>query len=126
MKRFWFAAGLLAAMLALSLWNAAYIQKLADSITQQLELSQTMAARGAWEQAARITGQCQQEWEDNHAYLHIVSRHADTDEILLSFRELEQYLNLEEMDQYAAENLSLITRIGLLAEMEQPDWLNVL
>ena len=126
MKRFWLALGLLLAMLAATLFNAFYLNGLAVSVTGQLEAAQEMAQRGAWKQAGAITQGCFDRWEERHSYLHIVSRHADTDAILQSFRAVTQYLALEEMDQYAAENRELITKIELLAEMEQPDWLNVL
>ncbi len=126
MKRFWMAAGLLLAMLGATLVNASYMDTLAEEITSQLTAAEEMAQRGAWDQADVLTRQSFQQWNDRHAYLHIVSRHADTDQILMGFRAVMQYIGLEEMDQYAAENRELITKIELLSEMEQPDWLNVL
>lgn len=126
MKQFWLSLGILLTMLVSTLGNALYLDGLADTVTQQLAAAEEMARRGAWPQADAITRECFSTWEERHNYLHIVSRHADTDAILQSFRAVMQYLDLEEMDQYAAENRELITKIELLAEMEQPDWLNVL
>ena len=126
MKQFWLALGLLLSMLLAALGNAFYMNDMAGDLAQGLRAAENMARRGAWEQAEEITRQCFGYWNDHHAYLHVVSRHNDTDEILISFRAVLQYLALEEMDQYAAENQELITEISLLAEMEQPDWLNVL
>ena len=126
MKQFWPALGLLVVMLAAALGNAFYMDAMADDITQGLNAAEEMALRGAWEQAEELTRQCFEHWNARHAYLHIVSRHNDTDEILISFRAVLRYLELEEMDQYAAENRELVSHITLLAEMEQPDWLNVL
>ena len=126
MKQFWLALGLLLAMLGATWGNAVYMDDLAGTVTQGLNAAQEMALRGAWDQAEEVTRQCFGQWNDHHAYLHIVSRHNDTDEILISFREVMQYLELEEMDRYAAENRELVSHITLLAEMEQPDWLNVL
>ncbi len=126
MKQFWLAFGLLLSMLTATLGNAFYLRELAQTVTEQLEAAEAMAQRGAWEQADIITRQCFSHWTDQHTYLHIIARHSDTDEILISFRAVMQYLSLEEMDQYAAENRDLITRIELLAEMEQPDLLNIL
>lgn len=126
MKQFWLALGLLAAMLGATWGNAVYMEKLVGEVTQSLNAAEEMALRGAWDQAEEVTRQCFDQWNEHHAYLHIVSRHNDTDEILVSFRAVLQYLALEEVDQYAAENRELVTHITLLAEMEQPDWLNVL
>lgn len=126
MKHFWFSLAVLLLMLALCLANAFYMDELTTSVTDRLEDAETLAERGAWAQAEDITRQCFDDWQRHHNYLHIVSRHQDTDDILIAFHSTLQYLKLEEMDQYAAQNLDLITKIKLLSEMEQPDWLNVL
>ena len=126
MKRFWLSFGVLVVMLGAALGNAAYVDAVADAVTGSLRAAEELADRGEWGQARELTRQSFGRWEDCRTYLHIVSRHSDLDEILVSFRAVLQYLELEEMDQYAAENRELVTHIELLAEMEQPDWLNVL
>lgn len=126
MTRFWIALSLLIAMLGACLANSMYLDDLTGNITSQLSAAEEMAERGAWDQAIAITEQCLADWNSHHAYLHIISRHSDTDEILISFRCVLQSLKLNEMDEYAAENLELITKLRLLAEIEQPDLLNVL
>ena len=126
MRRFWAAFGLLIAMLGLTVFNAWYMGEITGSVSGRLVAAEEMAARDGWEQAEEMTRQCFADWEAHHAYLHIVSRHSDTDAILISFREVLRYITLEEMDQYAAQNRELITQIELLAEMERPDWLNIL
>ena len=126
MIRFWLSFSLLLTMLGTSLVNAAYLTDLAESITVRLQAAEEMAERDAWDQADAITTQCLNDWNGYHTYLHIISRHSDTDAILISFRSVLQSLKLQEMDEYAAANLELITQITLLAEIEQPDWLNVL
>lgn len=126
MSRLWLALSLLLTILGISLVNAVYLTGLTDSITERLQAAEEMAERGAWEQANTITTQCLSDWNSYHTYLHIIARHSDTDDILISFRSVLQSLKLRELDEYAAENLELITQIALLAEIEQPDWLNVL
>ena len=126
MSRFWISLALLLAMLGACLANSVYLTDLTDGINAQLSAAEEMAERGAWTQAVAITEQCLADWNGHHAYLHIIARHSDTDAILISFRSVLQSLKLQEMDEYAAENLELITQITLLAEIEQPDWLNVL
>ena len=126
MSRLWIALALLLAMLSASLINASYLTDLTHSITVRLQAAEEMAERGAWNQADAITTQCLSDWNSYHTYLHIISRHSDTDDVLISFRSVLQSLKLRELDEYAAENLELITQITLLAEIEQPDWLNVL
>ena len=65
-------------------------------------------------------------WQERSFWLHALLRHSDTDQVLLLFRSVEEYLKLEEMDQYAAANAQLIAQLELLAEMEDPSLENVL
>ena len=129
MKRLWAAAAILAVLLGGTLWNAWYAERLTGGMIQQLKQAQERTAQGDWEGAAELSGQAFQQafqsWQDHEAYLHILMRHSDTDEILSSFRALEQYLALEETDQYTAANAELITQLELLAEMEQPSLVNI-
>ena len=126
MKRLWTAAAILAVLMGGALWNAWYAERLTGGMIQQLKQAQERTAQGDWEGAAKLSGQAFQCWQDHEVYLHILMRHSDTDEILSSFRALEQYLALEETDQYTAANAELMTQLGLLSEMEQPSWENIL
>ena len=125
MKRLWAAAAILAVLLGGTLWNAWYAERLTGGMIQQLKQAQERTAQGDWEGAAKLSEQAFQSWQDHEAYLHILMRHSDTDEILSSFRALEQYLALEETDQYTAANAELMTQLELLAEMEQPSLVNI-
>ena len=125
MKRLYLSVALLLLMLGASLVNARYMDRLTSALADALDAAETMAHRGAWTQTDAITRQCLEDWNDHHAYFHIICRHADTDQILVSFQRTLQHIELEQMDEYTAENRDLMTKIRLLAEMEQPDLLNV-
>ena len=58
--------------------------------------------------------------------MHVFLRHSDTDQILRTFRQVIQYLDLEELDQYVAANADLVAQLELLSEMEQPSLVNIL
>ncbi len=126
MKRLWIAVGLAAVLLAGSLANAWYAQKLCDSLWQRLDRAQALVTEDRWEEAAAVTREVYEDWQGSHFYLHTVMRHSDTDQILRAFRTVLWYLELEELDQYAAGNADLIAQIQLLAEMEQASVVNVL
>lgn len=49
-----------------------------------------------------MTGGVYRNWQERSFWLHALLRHSDTDQVLLLFRSVEEYLKLEEMDQYAA------------------------
>jgi hypothetical protein len=125
-KRLWISAALLLLLLAGALTNAWYAKNLTDSLAQQLDKAQTLTRQDDWETAQALTEQALERWQDHHFYLHAVLRHSDTDQIFRSFQAVLQYLDLQEMDQYAAANADLIAQLHLLAEMEQASVVNVL
>ncbi len=126
MRRLWIAAGLVGLLLAASLANAWYAQKITDDMGRRLERAQELAQGEDWGEAERITRQVFQDWEERHFYFHTLMRHSDTDEILRAFREVLEYLEVREIDQYRAANADLVAQLELLAEMEQATLVNVL
>ena len=125
MKRLWLASSLLLLLLSVSLLNGTISKNLADDLTEQLTQAQQLAHEDQWDSARALTHLAYSRWQDNHFYLHITMRHSDTDEILRTFRSVQEYLELEETDQYVAANADLIAQITLLAEMEQATLANV-
>ena len=126
MKRLWIAAILLCALLGATLANAWYLGHLTGELTAALEESEALAEAGDWAGAQAATEAAFRRWNNHETYLHILLRHSDTDQILRSFRSVMQYLDLEEMDQYAAANADLVAQLELLSEMEQPSLVNIL
>lgn len=126
MKHLWIAAAILVALLGGTLGNSFYLGGIIDSYEQQLTQAQQLAARGAWDESEQITQQVYADWEGHDFYFHSLLRHVDIDEVRLTFHEVQEYLKLEETDQYNAANAKLITQLGLLAEMEQLTLKNIL
>ena len=126
MKRLWIAAGLLALLLAASLANAWYAQKLTGNMGERLRQAQTLTGQGNWDRAEALTRQVYEDWQDHHFYFHTLMRHSDTDQVLRAFRQVLEYLRLREPDQYNAANADLVAQLELLAEMEQATVVNVL
>ena len=126
MKRLWIAAALLAFLLGASLANAWYSQSLTGDMTDRLRQAQSLAEGENWDQAEAVTRQVYEDWQDHHFYLHTLMRHSDTDQVLRAFRQVLEYLRLQEPDQYNAANADLMAQLELLAEMEQATVVNVL
>ena len=126
MKRLVIPVCILLGLLGLSIFSSHALSDLTEHCVAQLHLAQEMAQQEEWEQARDITRDTFQTWESHGFALHALLCHTETDAILLSFRCVDQYLSLEEMDQYAAANITLITQLELLAEMEQATPENVL
>ncbi|MBO5340115.1 MAG: DUF4363 family protein [Oscillospiraceae bacterium] len=126
MKHLWIAAAILFVLLGGTLGNSQYLTSIIGGYEQQLTRAQQLASRGDWDESERITRQVYADWEKHGFYFHSLLRHVDIDEILLTFHEVQEYLKLEESDQYNAANAKLITQLGLLAEMEQLTLKNIL
>lgn len=126
MKRLWMAVLLMTVLVSLCLGNAWYSLTLTRQMAEQLTQAQTLVEQDQWESARTMTQEVYDRWNSQHFYLHVFLRHSDTDQILRTFRQVLQYLQLEELDQYAAANADLTAQLELLAEMEQPSLVNIL
>lgn len=126
MKRLWISVVILLAMLGSTLGNSWYLNRLISDFEQKLTAAHELSARGNWDTSRTITQQVLDHWQEHDFYFHIMLPHRDIDEIHLTFCEVQEYLNLEEPDQYNAANAKLIAQLGLLAEMERLNLKNVL
>lgn len=126
MKRLWMAVLLLGVLVALCLTNAWYSLTLTRQFSKQLSQAQQLVEQDRWAPARTLTQEVYDSWNGRHFYLHVFLRHSDTDQILRTFRQVLQYLQLEELDQYVAANADLIAQLELLSEMEQPSLVNIL
>ena len=126
MKRLWIAAGLLILLLAASLTNAWYVQSVTGEMGERLRQAQTLAEGDDWTRAEAMTRQVYEDWQARNFYFNTLMRHSDTDQVLRAFRQVLEYLRLQEPDQYNAANADLIAQLELLAEMEQATVVNVL
>lgn len=126
MKRLWIAVVILFTMLGSTLGNSWYLNGLISDFVHRLTSAQELAVSDNWDNAIRLTEQVVDNWEQHDFYLHIMLPHRDIDDIHLTFREVQEYLKLEETDQYTAANAKLVAQLSLLGEMEQLNWKNVL
>lgn len=126
MKRLYIAAALLLLLLGASLTNGWYARKVTGEMCKELRQAQLLAEVEDWSQAESITRQVYEDWQGRHFYFHTLMRHSDTDQVLRAFRQVLEYLRLQEPDQYNAANADLMAQLELLAEMEQASVVNVL
>ena len=113
-------------MFAAALYNGHVLRGFTEELTGLLTLAQTQAEHDAWNEADELTRAAAEKWEAQDAYLHITLRHADTDSIHTSFREVEEFLESREQGEYSAANARLIALIELLNESEQLTLKNIL
>ena len=126
MKRLWIACGILIAVFAATLFNAHYLKGFTTQLTDLLTRAEAAAEVQSWEEAATLTKQAYEKWEGNDAYLHIMLRHSDTDQVHTGFQEVLEFIQCREGGEYSAANAKLIAQIDLLYEAEQLTLKNVL
>ena len=125
MKRIWFAAGLLLAVLAGTLAHSHCLNSFTENLTVLLEQAGSSAEQNDWETAAALTQNARQQWEAKELYLHVTLRHSETDAVYAGLREVTEFIQCRESGEYSAANARLIANLELLAEAERLTLKNV-
>jgi len=126
-KRFWIACALLALLLGGTLGQGYYTAGYLEDMASRLERAQKLVENSEnWDEARRMSEAVFSDWEKHSFHVHATMNHQDTDQVLFSIQSVEQYLQLEEMDQYVAANAQLAAQLRLLVELEQPTLENIL
>lgn len=126
MKRLWISVAILLTLLVSTLCNSWYLNDLIADFEQKLTTAHELSSQDHWDTSRKMTQQVMEHWQKHDFYFHVMLPHRDIDEIHLTLREVWEYLELEETDQYNAANAKLIAQLGLLAEMERLSLKNVL
>ena len=126
MKRVWIAVALLLAVLAGTLSHSFYLNSFTQELTGLLEAAEAKAEQNEWAIAEELTQLAHHKWDEKTAYLHILLRHSETDEVYTSFREVAEFIQCQEGGEYSAANARLIAELELLAEAEQLNLKNIL
>lgn len=126
MKKGWLAVGLLAAMVALSLWHVSALGRLTTDLEEQLSRAEGLAETGNWDQAAEVTKRASDQWEERAFYLHVTLDHKTADDISVGFAETLEFLEWQETGEYSAANARLMRQLRLLGELERPNLENLL
>lgn len=127
MHRLWICIAALLTLFGLTLCNSWYLNRYTEDLTRLLAEAEVCVCQGDWDAAADKTEAALELWRSRDPYLHMVLQHRDTDEVLLSFQEVLQWIEHQENGgEYSAANSRLITQIGLLSEMERLDLKNIL
>ncbi|MCD8189283.1 MAG: DUF4363 family protein [Clostridiales bacterium] len=126
MKRLWIALGVLALLLAGSLWNTARVTRVSDSLTAALNQAEAAVAEDDWDTAEELTQQALEQWTAAEPWLAFVLCHENTDEVTTGFQEVLGFLQYRSAPEYDSANGALVAQVEHLAEIEVLNWQNVL
>lgn len=126
MKRVVIASAILILIFAGTLWHSFYIESFTGNLSFLLEAAEVRAEEENWQAAQELTQTAWNKWLAKDAYLHILLRHSETDNIFTGFREVAEFIQCQESGEYSAANARLISALELLSESEQFTLKNIL
>lgn len=112
--------------LAVGLFSLVYVRASGVQTTALLEQSVRQAEKEAYADAAASLQQAKKTWEGRETILGIFLHHEEVDEVIALFAQLEQFVRLEDQDDYLAACHELIARIEHVRRMELPTVENVM
>ena len=116
----------LAALLAVSLWNIRRTDAETDRWRTQLQAADRLALSGEWAETLDALWESYDDWSHSQTYLHIVSHHDVVDDAEAMYRRAIAFAETEEITEFHAELSDLRDQLRLIAEMEALNIRNVL
>ena len=117
MKHVLIACVVFALCLAVGLFSLFYVRASGAQTNELLERSIRQAETEDYTGAAASLRQAKQVWEGRERILGIFLHHEEVDEVIALFAQLEQFIRLEDLDDYlgtASKNGWTIVRMGLI------------
>lgn len=112
-------AAVLAAILALSLWNSAAMAADTARWRGQLEQVNALIDGESWPAIQQLLAESYADWSARQTYLHIVTEHNAVDDAESMYRRCMAFAAAREPSELRAETADLRDQLRLLAEMEQ-------
>ena len=116
----------LAALLAVSLWNIRRTDAETDRWRAQLQAADRLALSGEWAETLDALWESYDDWSHSQTYLHIVSHHDVVDDAEAMYRRAIAFAETEAVTEFHAELSDLRDQLRLIAEMEALNIRNVL
>ena len=126
MKSFVIPAAVLAALLALSLWNGQWLTARCESWTAALTAIDNCAEEDAWETAEAQLDTLYENWQQVQTWLHITMEHEALNEAEALFCRAAVLAEEEDSVEFRAHIAELTSALQVLREMQQVRLENVL
>ena len=126
MKSFAIPTAVLAALLALCLWNGRWLTAQCEEWTAQLQVINDLAQHDQWDTAQAQLEQLYGRWQQAQTWLHITMEHDALNEAEGLFRRALVLAEEEDSVEFRAHVADLRSALQLLCEMEQVRAENIL
>lgn len=126
MKRGWFGAALLAALLLLGILSSLAMGMLHEPLSDSMERASELAMAGNWEQAAAVSRRSAEIWEELWQFSAVFADHGPMEEIDSLFAQLEVYRKAGDTLGFAAVCASLQTQLEAMGDAHELSLWNLL
>lgn len=118
MKRVWISVGITALMIVWVIFCNLSLKRLSAQITEQLELAETKAADGNFDDAGVCFDRAYQKWNDAEAFLGSIAKHNELDQIAVDLEQAAAYFARGEYNDFISLTRAARRRIGHIEQME--------
>lgn len=126
MKRMWFGAALLIAVLAVSQFGATRMEKFRIPEAENLKQAAEYALQGNWSRARELADEANASWEQMRRITASVSNHEPMDSIDALFAELKLYGKVQEPLPFSGACVRLAEHLLALGQEHSLKWWNLL
>lgn len=126
MKHILIACLVFALCLAVGLLSVFYVRASGEQTNALLKNSIRQAEEEQYAAAEQSLRQAKQTWEGRERLLGVFLHHEEVDAVIALFAQLEQFIRMEDLDDYLAACQELTARIEHVRRMELPTPENVL
>ena len=126
MKRLWFGAGLLAFLLAASLYLGNALEELILPVERDLDKAAVAALEENWPLASALSLRAQQHWEENRNPAAALVRHDPIEQIDAGFAALPAYAEQQDATGFCAACCQLAQQLRSLPTPHGSQWWNLL
>ena len=126
MKYFYLPAGILAAILCLSLWTGHYVETRTDYWNALLEQAGEAGRQEDWNAARDQLDKIYRDWQSSQTLFHVIMEHSELDEAEDLFAGAAAVCREEDGADFHQLLAQLMKQLELLAETQQTSIKNIL
>ena len=126
MKHLWFGAGLLAVLLAVSLWLGGVLETVHHAPAKDLEQAAEAALAEDWDLADALYARAWKHWESHRNLSAALVRHDPVEQIDVGFAALEYYSACRDTASFCAGCAQLARNLQSLPQPHSFSWWNLL
>ena len=126
MKRLWFGVGLLAFLLAVSLYLGDALTELTQPAESDLDKAAVAALEENWPLASALYLRAQKHWDASRKLTAVLAHHDPIQQIDVGFASLPAYAATEDTTGFCAACSELAQQLRSLPQPHGPQWWNLL